>query len=149
MWNLKSIKNPSLIISSILIILSFVSCSKKEPCDQLGPDMISIKLVDANNNLLIGTQYLNDSIRFIRNDQIQTIQISDGTIIYLHSPSDNIYTSTYFLYLSQNDTDTINFKTYSYETDCGTWYRCNGLTYNSKNIFPVPNTVIAFKITKE
>jgi hypothetical protein len=147
MWKLKPTKILLFNFSFLLSTLIFESCSKKEPCKN-GPDGIFITLVDKNNNVLIGTVYSTDSVKFIRETEKQMVTIENGTITYLFYPWEDILNSNYYLYLTYKDTDTLKFKYYSFETECGTSYGCNGLIYNSNDISPAPYTNNVFKILK-
>lgn len=132
-----------------MLIIS-LSCSKKDPCsDRLGPDSITIQLVDENGNLLLGTKYPTDSVKFIINTQVSVFRPYNGSITYLYYPGDVTINFTYYLYLSYKDTDTLYFTHYKYETKCGSVYECNGLQYNSMNISSDPNISSYFKIIKE
>jgi len=128
-------------------LLFFFSCGRYGPCDP-SPRMMAIELVDKNDSLLIGKTYNPDSIRLTVDNTRLSIMIQHGQIQLFYAGLDIYNEANYFLYLSKSTTDTLKLTVSKHHNKCGDYYDFDGLTYNSKNISPVPNTDIVFKIIK-
>lgn len=128
-------------------LLLFFSCGHYGPCDP-SPRMMAIELVDGHDSLLIGKKYLPDSIRLTVDNNNLSIKVQFGQIQILYAGLDIYNDANYFLYLSKSTTDTLRLTVSKHHNKCGDYYDFDGLTYNSKNISPVPNTDIVFKIKK-
>jgi len=134
------------------IMLIFSSCNKKTmPCGDLVPvpTLIQIGLVDKNDSILIGNKYDPDSIKLSVDEKNVTVYFYKGYMSINYYGFDIYNNKNYFLYLSNTDGDTLNLKVLRYESECGSYYEFDGLTYNSKVISPVPYNKFVFKIIKE
>jgi hypothetical protein len=132
------------------IMLIFSSCSKKTtPCGDPAPTLIDIGLVDKSDSLLIGNKYDPDSIKFYVGEKRVYVGFYKGYMSINYNGFDIYNNMNCFLYLSKTDVDTLTLKVLRYESECGSYYEFDGLTYNSKVISPVPYNKFVFKIIKE
>jgi hypothetical protein len=129
----------------------FSSCIEKiVNCDDPAPTFIRITLVDKNDSLLIGTKYFPDSIHLTVNNEIIPFSIGGGSVWIYYSGLEVYNNDNYLLYLSKDDTDTLNLRVYSYHThDCGNYYDFGGLKYNFRDISPGTYDHTSFKVIKD
>jgi hypothetical protein len=111
---------------------------------------IRIMLVDKNDSNLIGKRYDPDSISLSVNHQSIAMDVENGSIL-IYFPGLQVHNSeNYLLYLSKEDTDTLNLRVYEYSTkDCGTYFDFGGMKYNSADVSSIPGDYSSFKIRKD
>ena len=143
---------PKLILLGVLISSVFILASCRDSyviCGDPPYYQIQLTLVDQNDSLLIGSKYNKDSIRLTVDTDHLVTYIQKGILMIDFAGFEKYNAKDYLLYLSKEDTDTLNMDVDVHYGPCGDPYWVfKVLKYNSKTITPVPGDNKLFKIIK-
>ncbi len=140
------------IALTLVIAITVMACSNSDDDTACIPPFPGweLVLVDANQNPLIGTQFVQDSFK-LSNSQATTYvrptPFGTGNDVQIVLP-DLISGADYYLELSQTDSDTLNIEYEEFDGSCGPAYRTLRFQYNDQLIydgqgnFPNPAVVV-------
>lgn len=128
-WSMKRI---GIITLLMLLILDSCDLSKKDVECSPVPPFIYIDLINKDSISILG---LNngidpDSVRFIINNKVITPRIDSNLIALNTTNLDTLSDKDFFLYLDNNDFDTIKLIINKNDGECGVYYDIIDFQYN-------------------
>ena len=121
------------LLCVLFLSVIMIACSEKSPdCGDPGSSNCELVLKDAQNNLLVGTIYNQDSIRMQVGNQQIPLHFDNGIIIFNFAGFDSLNSSDYILKLNNENFDTLNLKIRKYVNPCWTSYLLDSLSYNNQ-----------------